>query len=155
MDRNLRVRLPRGRRLAQRGTPSEETWPGEVTVSRQDIDEARDEAAAGRRIQKSYYVTEEVADRANRAVFWARVHALAHAQQTGEDEIDLDAIPDSASALVESAMWAEVLRLERLYNNGDPFRSVTGGKLKPGPGQRGVKRLRQRRTPKHTDDDSS
>lgn len=119
-------------------------WPGEVTVSRQEVDEARDGAAGGRRLQKSYYVTEEVADRANRAVFWARVHALSHADQTG-DEIDLDALPDSASALVESAMWAEVLRLEQLYNNGQPFREVTGGRLKPGPGQRGVDRLKQPR----------
>src|SRR4051812_6584916 len=124
--------------------------PGEVTVSRQDVDDARDEAADGRRIQKSYYVTEEVANRANRAVFWAPVHALAHADQTG-DEIDLDALPDSASALVESAMWAEVLRLERLYNNGKPFREVAGGRLKPGPGQRGVSRLKQPRKPRATD----
>ena len=126
-------------------------WPGEVNVARQDVDDARDEAADGRRIQKSYYVTEEVADRANRAVFWARVHALAHADQTGE-EIDLDALPDSASALVESAMWAEVLRLERLYNNGRAFRPVAGGKLKPGPGQRGVSRLKQPRKPRTPED---
>ena len=109
------------------------SWPGDVTVPRQDVDDARDEAAGGRRLQKSYYVTEEVADRANRAVYWAKVHALMHAQQTGE-EIDFDALPDSASALVESAMWHEVLRLERLYNDGQPFREVAGGKLKPGPG---------------------
>jgi hypothetical protein len=126
-------------------------WPGDVNVSRQDVDEAMDEAADGRRIQKSYYVTEEVADRANRAVFWARVHALSHADQTG-DEIDIDGLPDSASALVESAMWAEVLRLERLYNQGKPFREVAGGRLKPGPGQRGVGRLKQRRKPQATGD---
>ena len=130
-----------------RSDGSRAVWPGEVTVSREDIDDARDEAAAGRRIQKSYYVTEEVADRANRAVYWARVHALAHADTTGE-EIDIDALPDSASALVESAMWAEVLRLERLYSNGKPFREVAGGKLKPGPGQRGVNRLKQPRKPR-------
>ena len=123
---------------------SSEPWPGEVAVPRGDVDDARDDAADGRRIQKSYYVTGEVADRANRAVFWARVHALAHADQTG-DEIDLDALPDSASALVESALWAEVLRLERLYNNGRPFREVVGGRLKTGPGQRGVSRLRRPR----------
>src|SRR5690349_9573861 len=109
-----------------RSTASKGPWPGDTNVSRQDVNAARDEAADGRRIQKSYYVTEDVADRANRAVFWARVHALAHADQTG-DEIDLDALPDSASALVESAMWAEVLRLERLYNGGRPFREVVGG----------------------------
>ena len=137
-----------------RSNGSRAVWPGEVTVSREDIDDARDEAAEGRRIQKSYYVTEEVADRANRAVFWARVHALAHADKTGE-EIDIDALPDSASALVESAMWAEVLRLERLYNDGKPFREVAGGKLKPGPGQRGVNRLKQPRKPRQdtTSDD--
>jgi hypothetical protein len=49
---------------------------------------------------------------------------------------------------VEAAMWAEVLRLERLYNNGQPFREVAGGKLKPGPGQRGVDRLKQPRKPR-------
>jgi len=127
-----------------RSKGSGDLWPGHVSVSRQDVDEARDEAAAGRRLQKSYYVTEEVADRANRAVYWAKVHALLHAQQTGED-IDFDALPDSASALVESAMWHEVLRLERLYNDGHPFREVAGGKLKPGPGPRGVSRLKQPR----------
>lgn len=137
-----------------RSTGSGASWPGEVTVSREDIDEARDDAAGGRRIQKSYYVTEEVAGRANRAVFWARVHALSHADKTGE-EIDIDALPDSASALVESAMWAEVLRLERLYNDGKPFRAVAGGKLKPGPGQRGVDRLKQPRKPRRdTSEDS-
>ena len=136
--------MPQGR---ARSSESGALWPGEVTVSRQDVVAARDEAADSRRLQKSYYVTEEVADRANRAVFWARVHALAHADKTGE-EIDIDALPDSASALVEAAMWAEVLRLERLYNNGQPFREVAGGKLKPGPGQRGVDRLKQPRKPR-------
>ena len=143
--------------MPQKRARSSETgtaWPGEVTVSRDDVDEARDDAARGRRIQKSYYVTEEVADRANRAVFWARVHALSHADKTGE-EIDLDALPDSASALVESAMWAEVLRLERLYNEGKPFREVAGGKLKPGPGQRGVNRLKQPRKPRKADSEDS
>ncbi|MDN5803887.1 MAG: hypothetical protein L0H26_04750 [Microlunatus sp.] len=138
------------RRAGSKG--SGKAWPGEVTVSRQDVDEARDEAALGRRIQKSYYVTEEVADRANRAVFWARVRALAHADQAGE-EIDLDAFPDSASGLVERAMWAEVLRLERLYNNGQPFREVVGGRLKPGPGQQGVSRLKQPRKPRRSDNE--
>jgi len=33
------------------------------------------------------------------------LHALAYADQSGE-EIDLDALPDSESELVESAMWA-------------------------------------------------
>ena len=127
-----------------RSEGSDAFWPGDVTVPRQDVDDARDEAASGRRLQKSYYVTEGVADRANRAVYWAKVHALMHAQQTDE-EIDLDALPDSASALVESAMWHEVLRLERLYNDGQPFREVAGGKLKPGPGPRGVHRLKQPR----------
>lgn len=121
-----------------------------ATVSRADVDEARDAATDGPRIQKSYYVTRQIADRANRAVFWARVHALSRADQTGE-ELDLDALPDSASALVEAAMWAEVLRLERLYNDGRPFREVVGGRLKPGPGQRGVDRLKQPRKPRSTD----
>lgn len=119
--------------------PAAASWPGEVTVTRQEIEAARDGAAHGDRVQKSYYVTKEAAERTNAAVFWARVFALSHAQQTG-DEVDIDALPDSASALVEAAMWAEVLRLEKAYNAGEPFPQV-GGKLKPGPGQRGVDRL--------------
>ena len=87
--------------------------PGEVTVSRQDVDDARDEAADGRRIQKSYYVTEEVANRANRAVFWAPVHALAHADQTG-DEIDLDALPTRPAPWWSRRCGPGIPRLERL-----------------------------------------
>lgn len=50
------------------------------------------------------------------------------------------------------SVWAEVLRLEHLYNKGEPFREVAGGKLKPGPGQRGVNRLKQPRTKPATSD---
>lgn len=140
------------KRARSRGADA--SWPGDVSVPRQDVDEARDQAAGSRRLQKSYYVTEDIADRANRAVYWAKVHALMHAQQTGE-EIDFDALPDSASALVESAMWHEVLRLERLYNDGEPFREVAGGKLKPGPGPRGVSRLKQPRKARPPDSEDA
>lgn len=115
---------------------------GEVTVTRQDINEARDTAASGKRVQKSFYITAEIYDRAIAAVYWSRPYALAQGQMSGE-EIDVESLPDSASALVESSLWAEVLRLERLYHKGEPFPAVK--KLRSGPGQRGIDRLSQSR----------
>lgn len=53
---------------------------------------------------------------------------------------DLTQVPDSASALVENALWAEVLRLEALYNGGEPFPAAPS-RLRTGPGQRGIERL--------------
>lgn len=124
----------------------DESWPEEVVVSRHDVDEARDHAARGKRQQKTWYVTKEVIDRANGAVYWALPHALARAQNRG-DEVDHSQIPDSSSALVESALWAETLRLERLFNNGRPFPPAPG-KLRTGPGQGGVSRLSEPRGPR-------
>lgn len=112
-------------------------------VSRDEAEQARQVASRGKRQQKTWYVTEDVAYRVNAAVFWAAPKAL-------EQDPDLDpaAVPDSASALVETALWAEVLRLEKLYNNGEPFPPPKSGRLRSGPGRQGVERLREPRRKK-------
>lgn len=87
---------------------------------------------------------EEHLARVNGAIFWSLAKALAKAEATGTP-VDTSAIPDSASALVESALWAEVMRLEEQYNDGQPFPPAPG-KLAPGPGQHGKERMRSRRS---------
>lgn len=115
-------------------------------ASRGEVESARDSAAGGKRQQKTWYLTKEVIDRANGAVYWSLPLALAGAKNSGED-VDHSQIPDSASALVELALWAEILRLELLFNNGRPFPSAPG-KLRTGPGQSGVSRLSEQRGPR-------
>lgn len=133
--------------------PGDGDWPEEVIVARDDVEDARDEAALGKRTQKTWYLTQEVVERANAAVYWCLPIALAHSQMKGT-EVDTARIPDSASALVEMALWAEVLRLEAMYNEGKPFNPAPE-KLRPGPGRSGVSRLslpRGTRSPRSPND---
>lgn len=123
-----------------------ELWPEEVVVARHDVDHARSAAARGRRMQKTWYLTKEIIDRTNAAVYWCLPKALAH-QEITDDEIDLSRVPDSASALVETALWSEVLRLETMFNAGRPF-APAPGRLRTGPGQQGVNRLSEPRGPR-------
>lgn len=124
--------------------------PEEMYVARRDVEAARDGAARGKRMQKTWYLTREVIERANGAVYWALPSALAAASRGGDEEIDTSQIPDSASSLVESALWAEILRLERLFHGGQPFPRAPG-RLRTGPGQGGVSRLSEPR-PRRTSD---
>lgn len=111
----------------------------EVVVPRSRVESARSAAAEGARQQKSWYLTREVIARANSCVYWCLPKALAAADRAGV-EANLSQVPDSASALVESALWAEVLRLEMLYNGGQPFPDAPS-RLRTGPGQAGIERL--------------
>lgn len=104
--------------------------------------EAKESASAGKRRQKTWYVTDEVIQRVNGAAYWALPLALATASKHKGEEVDQTNIPDSASDLVETALWAEVLRLEELHNQGMPF-PPPPAKLRPGPGQNGASRLRK------------
>lgn len=113
-------------------------------MDRSDIDAARQEAEGGPRRQKTFYLTEEITARVNSVIFWGRAKAVARSEATGQ-VADLDLVPSSASALVESALWAEVLRLEAELNEGKPFLPAPG-KLAPGPGESGKQRMRTRRT---------
>jgi len=117
----------------------------EVAVPRSKVESVRSLAAEGARQQKSWYLTREVIARANSCVYWCLPKALAAADRTGV-EPDLSQVPDSASALVENALWAEVLRLEALYNGGEPFPDAPS-RLRTGPGQAGIERLSRPRPP--------
>lgn len=120
------------------------TW--EPTVSRKDIDDAMAEARGSERVQKTWYISREVVDRVTAAVQWAGHLAVAEAVREGRppDEVDMTGIPETAGELVEAALWAEVLRLERRLNHGNPFPAPVG-KLKTGPSSRGLARLREGR----------
>lgn len=112
----------------------------EVTVTRDEIVGAR-EGATGKRKQKTWYLSEEVIARANAAVYWSLPYALKVEDSAG---LDVSRIPDSASSLVESGLWSEVLRLEKMLNHGEPFPPAPAN-LRPGPGRAGVERLSQPR----------
>lgn len=116
-------------------------------MSRRDVDDARAAAARGRRAKKTWYLTKEVIDRANAAVYWCLPKALAY-QETSGQEVDLSEVPSTSSALVESGLWSEVLRLERMYNSGRPFPPAPG-RLGTGPGREGVARLSEPRRPRN------
>ena len=84
----------------------------EPRVTREQVEQAITLAASDGRQQKTWYVPSSLVDRVAAAAYWAVPVTLAEARASGA-EIDLTGIPDSASAIVESALWAEVLRLER------------------------------------------
>ena len=113
-------------------------WPKEVQVPRDEALEARDIASGGKRQQKTWYLTKEVCDRANNAVYWALAYAMKNAPDP--EHVDVDRLPDSASGLVEIALWAEILRLEQMLNDGQPFPNAPA-KLRTGPGTDGTRRL--------------
>jgi hypothetical protein len=120
----------------------------EIDVSRAETMAAVEAAASDKRRQKSFYLTESCLARINAAVYWARSGFLA-AQRQGEP-IGVEELPDSASALIERAAMAEVIRLEKLFNKGRPFPSAPG-RLSPGPGARGIERLRRPRSEADSD----
>lgn len=121
--------------------------PREYVVRRPEVEQAITEAASSTRSQRTYYLTDDVISRAGGAVYWALPMAISQAQTAG-DEVDAEAlaeiIPTSVSALVEHALWAEILRLEALFNRGKPF-AAQPGKLPSGPSAAGIARLRQPR----------
>lgn len=126
------------------------SWPSEVTVTRDDVDEYLDSVGDAKRVQKSYYISEPVAAQVAAAVHWGPVYALTHQRMTGE-EVNLERIPDTISAFVERAVAQAVLQMQREYNDGEPF--PPAGRAKSGPGLRGMERLsrprgkRQQRQP--------
>lgn len=123
--------------LEPRGTDDE------VQVSRQEIDAATNGAAHGTRQQKSFYLSAELVERLTAACYWAGTFAADRVQEGGDEE-PLRYVPDSASSLAEQGLWAEVLRIEKALNGGEPFPPAQG-RLKSGPGQRGIERLNQPR----------
>lgn len=114
-----------------------------MTVTRQEIDDAADGAGRSNRQQKSFYLSAELVERLTAACYWAQGYAVARVRD-GEDDSLLAFVPDSASSLAEQGIWAEVLRIEKALNNGQPFPPARG-RLKSGPGQRGIERLNQPR----------
>jgi hypothetical protein len=136
--------------MPQHTTPDgEDRWPGqEAIVTRREVDDTVNEASRGERTQRTFYISKEAVERLNAAVYWARGYAIARSQQEGIDVSEY--VPDSASALVETAIWAEILRIEKGINHGKPF-PPAAGRLRTGPGTRGVQRLSEPRGPRKTD----
>jgi hypothetical protein len=77
------------------------------------------------RVQRSFYLSREVVDRAR-----AAVHATA--SEPGEAH--------NLSELAGRVLLAEVHRLEERYNAGQPFPPVDS--VPPGPGPAGIERIR-------------
>lgn len=77
------------------------------------------------RVQRSFYLSRELVDRARAAVY-------ATAGQAGEAY--------NLSELAGRVLAAEVHRLEAEYNDGAPFPPVAS--VPPGPGPAGVERIR-------------
>ncbi len=116
-------------------------------MRRPTVEQAIEESADSTRSQRTYYLTDDVISRAGGAVYWALPMAISQAQGAGEEvdaEVLGEIIPSSVSALVEHALWAEILRLEGLFNQGKPF-PAQPGKLPSGPSAAGIARLRQPR----------
>lgn len=72
-------------------------------------------AEMDRKIQRSATLPKGLVDRARNAVFWTRM---------------IQGEPGSFSELVERGIRDQVERLEREYNEGEPFEH---GELRPGP----------------------
>lgn len=83
-----------------------------------------------KRIQRSALLPEDLVNRARAAVYWCRV---------------IPGEPGSYAALSERALEAEVSRLEKAYNNGEPFEIPAGEGLRPGPAQGVMERVAQLR----------
>lgn len=109
-------------------------------VSREKAENYRAQVANGKRIRRSFYVTEAMGKRLNDAV-----HAVK-----GRNSPDGEFVPDSASALVEMAVWAEIARLEDRFNDGESF-PPAAGPLPSGPAASGVDRLSRPRGPYYPD----
>lgn len=109
-------------------------------VSREKAENYRAQAANKKRVRKTYYVTEALTDRVVDAVQAVK----GHASESSEF------VPDSASALVEMAVWAEIARLEDRFNDGESF-PPAAGPLPSGPAASGVDRLSRPRGPYYPD----
>jgi hypothetical protein len=77
------------------------------------------------RVQRSFYLSRELVDRARAAV-------LATSSQPGEAH--------NLSELAGRMLLTEVRRLEERYNAGQPFPAVES--VPPGPGPAGIERIR-------------
>lgn len=103
-------------------------WPDDVVVSHEDAATAAEVAREGRRVQRTWYLSQEIVDRARATIYWAHGTAHSRAAQAGR-QVDVDQLtqlPDSLTSLAETALWAEVMRLERLLNDGHPFPPAPG-----------------------------
>lgn len=80
-----------------------------------------------RRIQRTATLPADLVDRARNAVFWVRM---------------LPGEPASYSELTERGIRDQVERLERTYNNGEPFDE---GQLRPGPAPTVMRRVAEMR----------
>lgn len=118
--------------------------PREYVVRRPHVEKAIEESKDSSRSQRTYYLTDEVISRAGGAVYWALPKALAQAGEEADTDALAEIIPGSVSALVEHALWAEILRLEALFNDGKPF-PPQPGQRPTGPSAAGIARLRQPR----------
>lgn len=89
-----------------------------------------------RKIQRSATLPKSLVDRARNAVYWTR-------NVPGE--------PGSYSALTERGIRAEVERLEKTYNDGQPFED---GELRPGPAPGVMEKVAEMRRRRKEEDEA-
>lgn len=90
--------------------------------------------SARKRVQRSTLLPTELIERARNAVYWCRM---------------IPGEPASYAELSERGLRLEVERLERTYNEGEPFEQ---GNLRPGPAPGVMQRVaRMRRIAKRKD----
>lgn len=96
----------------------------ETHVSRRNVMDERIAAAESAEGVKSrsYALPPALVARVNAAVQFARARIDA-GDPAADDEFD--PLPDTTSELAESALWAEVLRLEKLHNGARGKRSLS------------------------------
>lgn len=111
----------------------------EVRVSRKQVIKNATGDRSTHRQSRSFYLTDEVVERARACTAWAGAGYLTKVQAGAN--LDTDEIPDSMSELVERGLWSEVLRVEKLLNDGDPFPPAPK-RLGTGPGSAASERLR-------------
>jgi hypothetical protein len=98
---------------------------GRIEMDPHEVGRRRRNRTSPDRVQRSFYLSREVVDRAR-----AAVHATA--SEPGEAH--------NMSELAGRMLLAEVRRLEERYNAGQPFPPVDS--VRPGPGPAGIERIR-------------
>jgi hypothetical protein len=125
---------------------SDSAGQAEEVVSMSEVMAAVEEAAQGKRVQQSFYISEAAKERLRALAYWGRASVLAEIQR-GE-EVDPNYVLPSVAGGVERGMWWVILEGERVLNGGKPFPPAPA-KLPTGPSAEGVERLRDFQQKKH------
>lgn len=121
--------------LAEAATPVPSPVPA-AARGRHSEPRAGDDIDPAARTPRSFHLSRQLLERARAAAHW--VHQLGNTEE-----------PTNVSELVERALRHEVERLEREYNDGQPFPAVQG-RMRSGPGAAGVERIRRAQRARHS-----